>query len=103
MKDKITFPIAIVLVVLSTIGYFAYHLIVHCYLRPHNNGNCIENHCLGDEVTIKQLGIDGYISDYFRWKPSQPVEYTITYKNDIGEANTIVVKAYELKFKKDTE
>lgn len=76
-----------------------WYTIKHCNLRPHNNGNCIENHCLGDEVIIKQLGVKGYISDYYRWKPSVPIDYTITYKTDVGEAKTIVVKDFELIFK----
>ena len=30
-------------------------------LRPHNNGNCIENHCLEDKVIIKANGKTGYL------------------------------------------
>lgn len=97
LKDKIT--IFIVLATLSAFGYFLVFFITECDLRPHNNGNCIDNHCLGDEVIIKQLGVEGYISDYYRWKPSVPIEYTVTYKTDIGEAKTIEVKDFELIFK----
>lgn len=91
--------IFVVVLLVGTVSYFAFYTGKYCELRPHNNGNCINDHCLGDEVIIKQLGLEGYISDYYQLKPSRPVEYTITYKTDIGEAKTIVVKDFELTFK----
>lgn len=91
--------IFVVVLFIGGLSYFVHYTFKYCDLRPYNNGKCIDDHCLGDEVIIKQLGVDGYISDYYQWKPSQPIKYTITYKTDIGEAKTIVVNDYELTFK----
>lgn len=92
-------PVLFLTLLSFTIGGYFYYVYTYCDLSPHNNGNCIDDHCLGDEVIIKQLGVEGYISDYHQWKPSRPIEYTITYKTDIGEAKTIVVRDFELIFK----
>ncbi len=89
----------LVIVILSCVGYAVFNILAYHDRRPHNNGRCIDNHCLGEQVVVTQLGIKGYISDYYRWKPSQPVEYTVSYRNDIGEAKTIEVKEFELTFK----
>jgi hypothetical protein len=67
-------------------------------LRPHNNGDCIENHCLGDKVIIKANGKTGYLSDYYKWKPSVPTRWTVKYSNDVGTVCTEVFKPFELTF-----
>jgi hypothetical protein len=69
-------------------------------LRPHNNGQCIDNHCIGDKVIININGTTGYLSDYYKWKPSVPTEWSVTYNNDVGTICTGVFKPFELMFTK---